>query len=109
MNAVPGAPLDRVFHAISDPTRRSVLARLSGGEQALGVLAAPHDMSLPAFSKHIRVLEQAGLVHTVKRGRTHYCSLNAEPMKAASEWLAYYRKFWESRLDSLDTFLKENP
>jgi DNA-binding transcriptional ArsR family regulator len=101
--------LDLVFHAISDPTRRKVLARLSAGEQALGALAEPHSMSLPAFSKHIRVLERAGLVRTEKRGRTHYCTLQAEPLRAATEWLTFYQRHWESNLDALDAFLRENP
>lgn len=101
--------LNRVFNAISDPTRRAILARLADGEQAVGLLAEPHAMSLPAFTKHIRVLESAGLVVTQKRGRTHYCTINPEPLREASEWLAFYRRLWEQNLDSLGKFLDENP
>jgi len=72
-------------------------------------LASPFSMTLPAISKHIRVLENAGLVKRSKRGRVNYCHLNAEPMREASKWLLYYQRFWDSKLDALEDFLDENP
>ena len=72
-------------------------------------LAAPHAMSLPAISKHIRVLEKAGLLSLTKKGRIHYCTLNADPMRYAEQWLVFYRRFWTNKLDALETFLDENP
>ncbi len=100
--------LDRTFAALSDGTRRAIVARLTQGEAPLSDLAAPFDMSLTAVSKHVRVLSDAGLVSVRKRGRTRYCQLEAAPMKDASEWLDEYRKFWEGQLESLARYLNED-
>jgi DNA-binding transcriptional ArsR family regulator len=101
--------LDLTFSAISDPTRRDILSQLAQGEASIMELASPFSMTLPAISKHIRVLENAGLVKRTKRGRVNYCHLNAEPMREASKWLLYYQRFWDSKLDALEDFLDENP
>ena len=101
--------LDRTFAALSDPTRRAIVAQLATGETALSDLAEPFEMSLTAVSKHVRVLDEAGLVSVSKRGRTRYCRLEAEPMKAASDWLDDYRKFWVGQLDALARYLREEP
>jgi DNA-binding transcriptional ArsR family regulator len=93
--------LDGVFGALSDPTRRAIVARLSGGETALTRLAEPFDMSLAAVSKHVRVLIAAGLVAQEKRGRTRYCRLEREPLQEAGTWIANYADFWRGQLDSL--------
>jgi len=82
-----------------------MLARLAQGPATVGALAAPFPMSLPAASKHVRVLERAGLVRRTVRGREHHCRLDAAPMSAAAEWLDFYRRFWESRLDALESLL----
>ena len=101
--------LDRTFAALSDPTRRAIVAQLATGETALSDLAEPFDMSLTAVSKHVRVLNEAGLVSVSKRGRTRYCRLEAEPMKDASDWLDDYRKFWVDRFAALARYLNEEP
>jgi DNA-binding transcriptional ArsR family regulator len=101
--------LDLTFSAISDPTRRDILSQLAQGEASIMELASPFSMTLPAISKHIRVLENADLVKRTKRGRVNYCHLNAEPMREASKWLLYYQRFWDSKLDALEDFLDENP
>ena len=97
--------LDVVFSALGDPTRRAILARLALGETSVGELAAPHDMSLPAISKHLRVLETAGLLRKEKDGRVVRCRLEAAPLRDAAAWIAEYRRFWEARLDALAGFL----
>ena len=97
--------LDAVFAALADPTRRGILESLSGGESAVSALAAPHDMSLPGFMKHLRVLEDAGLVARAKAGRVVSCELSAAPMKAAASWMSRYEKFWTDKLDSLARYL----
>jgi DNA-binding transcriptional ArsR family regulator len=97
--------LDRVFAALADPTRRGVLEHLSGGSLAVSELAAPHGMSLPGFMKHLRVLEQAGLIAREKEGRVVSCELSAAPMKTASAWMSRYEKFWNDKLDSLARYL----
>lgn len=99
--------LDRTFAALADPTRRAILARLGEGQASVGELAEPFDMSLPAVSKHLKVLERAGLIERRKDGRTHYCRVNAAPLRDADEWLARYRAFWEGSLDSLAHFLAD--
>jgi DNA-binding transcriptional ArsR family regulator len=99
--------LDATFAALSDPTRRSILARLARGESCVTELAEPYDMSLPAISKHLRVLEDAGLLKREKDGRVHHCHLNARPMKQASHWIARYARFWEGQFDSLEKYLNE--
>jgi DNA-binding transcriptional ArsR family regulator len=97
--------LDAVFAALADSTRRGILESLSDGDLAVSELAAPHDMSLPGFMKHLRVLEEAGLVMRNKEGRVVSCTLSARPMKDASDWMSRYEKFWTEKLDSLARFL----
>ena len=97
--------LDRVFSALADPTRRGVLESLSGGSAAVSDLAAPSGMSLPGFMKHLRVLEDAGLIAREKEGRVVSCELSAAPMKSASTWMSRYEKFWNDKLDSLARYL----
>jgi DNA-binding transcriptional ArsR family regulator len=103
------SPLDVLFAALSDPTRRGMLARLAQGEASVGELAAPYGISLPAVSKHIRVLEQAGLLQRTRIGRVHRCRLNAEALRPIGDWIEQYRSFWEVRLDRLDEYLKQAP
>jgi DNA-binding transcriptional ArsR family regulator len=100
------ATLDRVFGALADPTRRKVLESLgSGGSLAVSELAEPHGMSLPGFLKHLRVLEDAGLIARNKEGRVVSCELSAAPMKAAAAWMQRYEKFWTDKLDALARYL----
>lgn len=98
--------LDAVFHALSDPTRRAMLRALSEGERKVGDLAAPFAMSLAGASKHVKVLEGAGLVRRRVEGRTHYCSLEAARLADAQAWLRYYERFWAGKLDTLEALLK---
>ena len=100
--------LDSTFAALSDATRRGILARLATGEASVTELAKPYDMSLPAVSKHLRVLESAGLVARSKDGRVHRCRLEPAPMKSAADWMAHYRQFWEAQLDSLQRYLENS-
>ena len=103
------AALDSTFAALSDATRRGILARLAQqGETSVSDLAAPYKMSLPAVSKHLRVLQNAGLVLRQKDGRVHRCRLRAEPMKGAAAWIEHYRQFWEAQLDSLARYLADS-
>jgi DNA-binding transcriptional ArsR family regulator len=97
--------LDAVFAALADRTRRGILESLSGGDLAVSELAAPHDMSLPGFMKHLRVLEDARLISRSKEGRVVSCELSAAPMKEASVWMSRYEKFWTEKLDSLARYL----
>jgi DNA-binding transcriptional ArsR family regulator len=99
--------LDSTFGALADPTRRAILASLMLGQASITELAKPYRMSLPAVMKHIRVLEEAGLVSQEKTGRTRRCSLAAEPLKNAEEWISQYRKFWEGAFDSLERYLSQ--
>jgi DNA-binding transcriptional ArsR family regulator len=99
--------LDSTFGALADPTRRAILATLMLGETSISKLAEPHDMSLPAVMKHVRVLEQAGLVSQEKTGRTRRCRLAAQPLREAEQWISQYRQFWEGALDSLERFLNQ--
>jgi DNA-binding transcriptional ArsR family regulator len=103
-----GGDLDLIFSALSNPTRRAILARLSKGESTVGDLARPFDMSLPAISKHLRILEQARLITVSKEGRTHRCRLAPAPLANAERWLAFYGQMWNDQLDSLAKFLKES-
>ena len=98
--------LDRTFAALSDSTRRAILARLAEGETTVGELARPFRMSRPAISKHLRVLERAGLVQRQREGRVSRCELDAEPMQDAAQWIERYREFWGDRLDSLARYLE---
>jgi DNA-binding transcriptional ArsR family regulator len=100
--------LDSTFAALSDATRRGILARLSRGEASVTELAEPYDMSLPAVSKHLRVLESAGLVRRSKQGRVQRCRLEAAPMKNAAAWIEHYRRFWDAQLDSLQRYLESS-
>ncbi|NMM44296.1 winged helix-turn-helix transcriptional regulator [Rhodospirillaceae bacterium KN72] len=98
--------LDTVFHALGDATRRRMLRDLSAGERTVSQLAEPFAMSLAAASKHIKTLENAGLIRREVRGRTHMCRLAASPLASAHEWLAFYRKYWTERLDGLEALLR---
>jgi DNA-binding transcriptional ArsR family regulator len=100
--------LDRVFHALSDRTRRALLRRLEGGPAMVTELAAPFRMSLPAVSKHLRVLEGAALIERRIDGRVHRCSLNAAPLEEADRWLDRYRMFWQDRLAALAHYLEDD-
>lgn len=100
--------LDRLFHAMADTTRRRLLARLAEGPGSIGALAEPFKMSFPAVSKHVRVLERAGLVRRAIDGRVHRCSLNAAPLRDAELWLTQYRAFWEASLESLARYVEDD-
>jgi DNA-binding transcriptional ArsR family regulator len=98
--------LDRTFAALADPTRRAILARLASGQASVTELAAPFSMSLPAVSKHLKVLERAGLVARGRRAQWRPAELQAEPLHEVADWLADYRRFWEERLDRFDEYLR---
>ena len=98
--------LDTVFHALGDATRRRMLRELAGGERTVGQLAEPFAISLAAASKHIKALENAGLIRREVHGRTHLCRLNPGPLASAHEWLAFYERFWTDRLDVLERLLR---
>jgi DNA-binding transcriptional ArsR family regulator len=98
--------LDATFGALANATRRAILARLARGEAMVTELAEPFDMSLPAISKHLRVLESAGLLQREIDGRVHRCRLAAEPMKDAARWMEQYRAFWETQFDALAKYLE---
>ncbi len=100
--------LDNTFSALSDPTRRAIISQLANGELPIMKIASSFQMSLPAVSKHIRVLEGAGLLIRRKQGRINYCHLNAKPLQEAAKWLVFYQQFWEAKLDSLTNFLEDN-
>jgi DNA-binding transcriptional ArsR family regulator len=100
--------LDAVFNALGDRTRRALLARLAKRPAMITELAKPFDMSFPAVSKHIRVLENAGLVRRAVDGRMHQCSLNSAPLATAEDWLRDYRQFWQSSLESLARYVESN-
>ena len=99
--------LNAVFGALADPTRRAILERLAVGESPVTALAEPFNVSLPAISKQLRVLEKAGLLTQEKDGRVRRCRLEAGPMKEAADWVARYQRFWEQRLDSLAGYLDQ--
>jgi len=98
--------LDATFAALADPTRRAILARLAQGEAPVGELAKPFDMSLPAISKHLKVLERAGLVSRGREAQWRPVRLEAGPLKEAAGWIERYRKFWEQSFDRLDSYLQ---
>ena len=100
-------PLSITLSALADPTRRAILARLALGETTVKELAAPFDISLPAISKHLKVLERAGLIARGQEAQWRPCRLDAGPMKAVAEWVEHYRRFWGESLDRLDGYLKE--
>ena len=101
--------LDHVFRALAHPARREILRRIAREEQTVTELAAPFDMSLEAASKHVRVLEGAGLVRRTVQGRAHLCRLDARPLHAGMEWIRHYEQFWNERLDVLESLLKAKP
>lgn len=100
-------PLSETLFALADPTRRAILARLSEGEATVNELAAPFDMSLPAVSKHLKVLERARLISRGRTAQWRPCRLEPEPLKAVDGWLGDYRKLWEHRLDRLEDYLAQ--
>src|SRR5271157_2422206 len=105
-SSVQSAQLDHLFHALADPTRRAMLQSLAIGSRNIGELAAPHRMSFAAASKHVRVLEKAGLIRRRREGRRHVCRIEPSPLAAAERWLRFYERFWNRRLDALEALLK---
>jgi DNA-binding transcriptional ArsR family regulator len=99
--------MNSVFHALGDATRRQMLRDLAGGERTVSELAEPFSISLAAASKHIKALENAGLIRREVRGRTHLCRLDPGPLASAHEWLSFYERFWSSRLDVLEQLLRD--
>lgn len=99
--------LSSTFAALADPTRRAILAKLSKGEASVNELAEPFKMTLPAISKHLKVLQKAGLITRGQNAQFRPCRLEAEPLKEASDWIDRYRQFWEESFDRLDEYLKE--
>ena len=104
---MPADQLSTTFAALADPTRRAILARLASGECSVTELAEPFDMSMPAVSKHLRVLERAGLIARGREAQWRPCRLDARPLKHVSDWTERYRHMWEARLDRLDNYLQE--
>lgn len=100
-------PLSRTFAAISDPTRRAILTRLAKGSATVNELSKPFNMTLPAVSKHLKVLEKAGLIERSREAQWRPCTLRARPLKQAASWIDSYRKFWEQSFERLDEYLKE--
>jgi DNA-binding transcriptional ArsR family regulator len=100
-------PLNATFAALADPTRRAILARLASGEKSVTELAKPFKMTLPAISKHLKVLEKAGLIRRGREAQWRPCRLRAGPLKKASDWIEHYRQFWEESLDRLGDYLNE--
>lgn len=103
----PTDPLSATLSALADPTRRAILARLSQGETTVGDLAAPFEISLPAVSRHLKVLENAGLITRGRDAQWRPCRLQPEPLKDVSDWLETYRRFWEGGFDKMETYLAE--
>src|SRR6188472_1654280 len=104
---MPTDHLSATFAALADPTRRAILARLVAGETSVTALAEPFSMSLPAISKHLKVLERAGLIARSRDAQWRPCRLTADPLKDAADWLEHYRRFWEKSFDRLDDYLSE--
>lgn len=98
--------IDRVFHALSHPARRAMLRSLAEGDRNVSELASPFEMSFPAASKHVRVLEEANLLSRRVEGRSHVCTLNAKPLREVADWAAAFQRFWDERFDALDAYLK---
>jgi len=107
LNAIPDDRLNATFAALADPTRRAILGRLRTGECSVGELAEPFDMSLPAISKHLRVLERAGLITQRREAQWRRCSIQAAPLKEVSDWTQHYRGLWEARLDRLGEYVQK--
>ena len=99
-------PLSATFAALADPTRRAILARLASGEASVGELAAPFEISAPAVTKHLKVLERAGLITRSRQAQWRPCKIEAKPLQDASHWIEQYRQLWEARLDRLEDYLK---
>lgn len=99
--------LNATFHALADPTRRAILARLATGAASVGELAEPFDMSLPAVSKHLKVLERAGLISRGRTAQWRPCQLEAGPLKDIADWLEHYRRYWEQSFDRLEAYLRD--
>ncbi|HTQ75575.1 MAG TPA: metalloregulator ArsR/SmtB family transcription factor [Burkholderiales bacterium] len=99
--------LSATFAALADPTRRAILARLAGGETSVLDIAKPFDISLPAVSKHLKVLERAGLIERGREAQWRPCRLQAGPLKGVADWVEFYRRFWEESLDKLSSYLEE--
>lgn len=99
--------LSTTFAALADPTRRAILARLASGETSVTELAKPFEMSLPAVTKHLKVLQRAGLITQGRRAQWRPCRLDAQPLREVANWVEPYRRFWEERLDRLDDYLRE--
>jgi DNA-binding transcriptional ArsR family regulator len=106
---MPVDQLSAVFGALSDPTRRAILTRLARGDASVGQLCAPFSMSQPAISRHLKVLEDAGLISRTRRATTRLSHLEAQPLRAATSWLAAYREYWETSYDGLDDLLAGLP
>ena len=104
---MPTEQLDLTFSALADPTRRAILRRLSGGEASVTELAEPFEMTLPAVSKHLKVLERAGLISRGREAQWRPCRLNGRRLKAVADWVGDYRQFWEESFDRLDDYLRE--
>ncbi len=104
-----GDRLSQTLAALADPTRRAILARLAEGETAVGELARPFDMTLPAISKHLKVLERAGLIERGRDAQRRPCRLQAAPLRELSKWVAGYESFWQRRFDRLENYLREMP
>ena len=105
---MPNDHLSATFSALADPTRRAILARLTAGEASVTELAEPFDISLPAVTKHLKVLQRAGLISQGREAQWRPCRLRARPMREAAEWMEPYREHWEQRLDRLDDYLRES-
>jgi DNA-binding transcriptional ArsR family regulator len=107
MTALSIDPLSSTFAALADPTRRAILAKLSSGEASVTELAEPFSMSLPAVSKHLKVLERAGLIARSREAQWRPCQLEAGPLKSVADWIEHYRRFWTDSFDRLDDYLQE--
>lgn len=108
LSVMNGTQLNLVFSALADPTRRGMLEQLSKGEVNAGTLAKPYAISQPAASKHLRVLEKAGLIRRTRQGREHLIKVDPRPIEAARDWIALYARFWQQQFDAVDTYLKEH-
>ena len=104
---MPPDRLSTTFAALADPTRRAILARLASGETSVTELAKPFDMSLPAISKHLKVLERAGLIARGREAQWRPCRIDAKPLQGVADWVEQYRQFWEQSFDRLDIYLKK--
>ncbi len=104
----PTSNIDATLAALADPTRRAILARLAQGEASVTELTAPFDISQPSISKHLKVLERAGLISRGRNAQFRPCRLEAAPLRAVADWVEQYRAYWDEHLDNLDAYLKEN-